>query len=1785
MKIQKIFFSVILSLLIILQFGFCIEADSIPDNIGSGNNQYANDRVAGDKLYITIVDSQVTDIGNNWQSVNNTYRNNTNYVRDDMVIDMINSGSQSLLPNNFENALNEKFGEGNWSIDFEGIGPSQWSSGISGNDPSASENNAFLTINVNKISEVPIDSSSNVEHLWSGASEDHVGETHLSAVLYPDRRNYSGKESLYSVGDIIQLFGNNCKHSTLYYDVCTQHKITTTETYEELRYSTYRKKWVSYTPKHYNTKTETTYESGCGGTKNSRLDSNTYPVNIEFIGFKVNGQTSITCPSGSMWNTGALKITEINTTGLNPLTYDFTTGTYFGQIKVTCDCCQGTCLRNFDIYFGDPGPTNLVDLTVKVTPKANGNNTVVSGYMDKDRDDKVDKEMQSTSPITDITMPPLRVVAGNNYKIESEAGSGHEYKWLVTNDGNVIANLNPYDYTMPPVASTIIAHFTPIKQEGYNLYITSNEGGHAYTEDRPGNTIYEDIKNELDQDIGDKFSNVKVGTEFNLKYQAKEGYVFDRWEYRPFIKDTYNHSDDTSKITMPHSDLTATAIFKKKPIVVTDRDPILKVTSNNKEWGTAKVIINGQEYSFSEVVNGIPVPSGTECEIIFESTDGSKYYFTNWEYDSLLSPFKPNETGIIVMPKYDLEITALFAPYPTTEKERIGGKVEFFADLIDGIIPGIVPKDLEDIAAGAEVTFGVTANKGYEFWYWYFKDKAGNIITPDNEYTNYGSGKFVMPNYDIEAHAVFKKVNSEEKELTILIEGEGTVSSDGSNIPNNTIISMPEGDTIELVATPADGWSFLHWIDSDGNILSEEEVFSYKVTENKTIIAVFTQNQYTLYITSMVGGEVWTDGNDNHPKDSIITTTDELGKTVYKIENVYGGEKFIISYSADDGYTFSKWEYKPYIKAEKDVRKTSSGIIEITMPNSDLTVTAVFKINLEDVAVNPKLLVTSNNKEWGSAHTTIDGKKTEMDKEYSAQIGDEYTLEYEAKEEEDEKYYFINWAYSTTKSPFISENRIKMPDYNLEVMALFAPLPKPSVEPSPDIEKHSVDFEAEPPEGGNIPEDLIGDKEIYPGSKVTIGVTPNEGWEFDYWYFKDEAGVIRKVKVHFEPDGSGYFIMPDYDVKAIAVFKRIGYKLYITYTSGGKAWVMNGIEKTVYIEQAIPEKIYELGFTPDAGYEFDRWEFRWDKWDPSGEYEGVRPDIYQEYNKAKMPYSDMTVTAIFKKTSDTGDYKLRVISNNYIWGNAWVYINGEPKDWKEVINGVTQQNASSESGIVLEANKNYDVGYIAEEGFVFTNWIPEEFFVSKNFGDKEGSGTINISEEALKDIDLTAYFKPGAEKEYRLTVKVETSDGGEGGTINGGNTNLKAGAPYYVNVEHVNNGYEFQYWYYRENTSGENREVIISSDEEYEGKMPAHDLELIAYFETTGGPGDNPVNPPTDPKIYYIIVEIEGEGKVEDNHDKRYAKPRDQRQMADGESIFLTATPSEGYNFAGWERGGGIVSTNLTEKFTINGESITVKACFVDKQKINAVDGLKIISVRDLRWKDYFVNGNSLRGNVFNIPLIDTTVLQKVNNHPDVLKMGYAVEFELITSQLKRDKAVLVITPKLIGEDDEEISWDHVYDGLTMKPIGSEFRKIIIYGDDKQTYPSTTSKTYQTSIRYEKHINNGIDINRMIWNWLYYLPGYIIIDSNSSDGIKNNYTEEEITVRFNIDLHETNDTNTMSYVEPTEDVNGNINPGPTLRQRLVKFEEIYSKSEWKGDVYKYSMKKSLFDDIYDNAAN
>lgn len=123
----------------------------------------------------------------------------------------------------------------------------------------------------------------------------------------------------------------------------------------------------------------------------------------------------------------------------------------------------------------------------------------------------------------------------------------------------------------------------------------------------------------------------------------------------------------------------------------------------------------------------------------------------------------------------------------------------------------------------------------------------------------------------------------------------GSISSTGG--------SYYTGDTFSVSATPSPGYVFSGWADSNGNITTTANPYSFTVSNNTTFYAVFTPKTYTVTFNANGG------------------TTPTASKTV-TYNSTYG----TLPTPTRSGYTFDGW----YTTTSGGTKITSSTTVQIT---------------------------------------------------------------------------------------------------------------------------------------------------------------------------------------------------------------------------------------------------------------------------------------------------------------------------------------------------------------------------------------------------------------------------------------------------------------------------------------------------------------------------------------------------------------------------------------------------------------------------------------------------------------------------------------------------------------------------------------------------------------------------------------------------------------------------------------------------------------------------------------
>lgn len=172
--------------------------------------------------------------------------------------------------------------------------------------------------------------------------------------------------------------------------------------------------------------------------------------------------------------------------------------------------------------------------------------------------------------------------------------------------------------------------------------------------------------------------------------------------------------------------------------------------------------------------------------------------------------------------------------------------------------------------AGTSVTVTATPNTGYTFINW---TESGNIVSTSSSYTfAINATRTLVANFLINSYTLSVSANP---------SGGGTIAK------NPDQLKYDHGTNVLLTATPNTGYTFTNWTDN-GTIVSTSAAYQITMTRNRTLVANFTLNSYTLTVTiNPTGGGTVVKNPDRAAYDS--------GTTVQ------------LTATPSSGYTFTSW--------------------------------------------------------------------------------------------------------------------------------------------------------------------------------------------------------------------------------------------------------------------------------------------------------------------------------------------------------------------------------------------------------------------------------------------------------------------------------------------------------------------------------------------------------------------------------------------------------------------------------------------------------------------------------------------------------------------------------------------------------------------------------------------------------------------------------------------------------------------------------------------------------------
>lgn len=206
---------------------------------------------------------------------------------------------------------------------------------------------------------------------------------------------------------------------------------------------------------------------------------------------------------------------------------------------------------------------------------------------------------------------------------------------------------------------------------------------------------------------------------------------------------------------------------------------------------------------------------------------------------------------------------------------------------------------------GTTVSLNATAKTGYKFMGWY-EDSGCTIKAPVTD------GKFkIGSDSNITLYALFKETYTVNViAVTDNVQGGtgGTVKINSGTASDKAIKSdVTIGETVELTATPKEGYEFVGWYDSatEGTQITGENPTNVEIDSvnptNRTIYARFEIKKYTVTASAV------SEDDDDNTQGNKITYGDE-SKAQVEVTVKHGDSVTFTAKPADgSGYVFDGW--------------------------------------------------------------------------------------------------------------------------------------------------------------------------------------------------------------------------------------------------------------------------------------------------------------------------------------------------------------------------------------------------------------------------------------------------------------------------------------------------------------------------------------------------------------------------------------------------------------------------------------------------------------------------------------------------------------------------------------------------------------------------------------------------------------------------------------------------------------------------------------------------------------
>ena len=285
------------------------------------------------------------------------------------------------------------------------------------------------------------------------------------------------------------------------------------------------------------------------------------------------------------------------------------------------------------------------------------------------------------------------------------------------------------------------------------------------------------------------------------------------------------------------------------------------------------ITVSANPTNGGSVTGGGTYQQGQSCTV--SATANAGFTFTNWtENGSVVS----NQANYTFTVNNNRNLVANFQAQPQNYTISVSANPTNGGSVTGG----------GTYQQGQSCTVSATANSGFTFTNW---TENGNVVSTNANYTFTVTGnRTLVANFTVQSYTISVSANP--------VLG-GTVSGGGT---------YQQGQSCTVHATPNTGYTFTNWTEN-GNVVSTNANYTFTVTGNRTLVANFTQQQFTITATAdpTSSGTVSGGGTYNYGQSCTLTATPAAGHEF--INWTKNGQQV----STNSTYTFTVTESATYV--------------------------------------------------------------------------------------------------------------------------------------------------------------------------------------------------------------------------------------------------------------------------------------------------------------------------------------------------------------------------------------------------------------------------------------------------------------------------------------------------------------------------------------------------------------------------------------------------------------------------------------------------------------------------------------------------------------------------------------------------------------------------------------------------------------------------------------------------------------------------------------------------------